>query len=370
MPLLTAVAALALGPHQSVSHPRFDHLAASFAFFGCNRMDVKDWEETKQENPSSANLAQLNRTFQDLANLRPIPNLVFGGGDLVMNYADDQGETLRSQMMGWQKAFQSSPLEGKTIMVPFTGNHETNRKVGKQKLPNPATTAVWNRWFAQSGFRQMATNGPTVTNDKPDKLSADQSQMSYSFDFRQLHFVVLNTDTPTTVLDEKTGQPKVGWVPAKWAQQDIEAAQKNPKIKAIFVLGHRNLIDPTVCTGDSPIDKETGGMLVRTIQANPKVRAYVCAHVHAWDLEPMGGASRAWQVIAGNGGSVLEEDWKPKEGTYFGFVVINVYQSGKVVLRNFRRPTPPEPQRYFEDAPIKPPPARPVDTILFDPAKK
>lgn len=328
---------------------RADSLAISFAFFGCNRIEKKDWEDTRQANPSSANVPQLERTFRDLAEMKPVPSLVFAGGDLVMNYVDDGGEVLTEQLKGWQKLFWESPLAGKTTLIPFPGNHEVNKKVGDLKLPNPLTAAVWNRWFAQSGFKQMASNGP----------AGEQSRLNYSFDVHHVHFVVLNTDTTTS-------DSKVGWIPAEWACSDIEKAQRNPSVKAIFVTGHRNLVDGKSSKGDAPIAAEPAAKLLQAIQANTKVRAYVCAHVHAWDVVNLGGPSKAWQVIAGNGGSKLEEDWHPEGGTFFGFAVFDVYDSGKVVLHSYRRPTPPG---KYSDAMPAPEPARPVDTVLYDPVK-
>ncbi|MGK4495529.1 hypothetical protein ACSLVN_27355, partial [Klebsiella pneumoniae] len=94
--------------------------------------------------------------------------------------------------------------------------------------------------------------------------------------------------------------------------------------------------------------------------------AYVCSHVHAFDVTPLAEDAPSWQVVLGNGGSKLEKDWDPEGGTYFGFGVFDVYESGKIVLRNFRRPTPKKPLKYYEGAPA---PAQPVTVKLYDPGK-
>jgi len=50
-------------------------------FMGCNRIQHKDWKKIKTDDPSSANLAQLHQTFQDIAHLDPVPALpVLHGG--------------------------------------------------------------------------------------------------------------------------------------------------------------------------------------------------------------------------------------------------------------------------------------------------
>src|SRR5436190_22966607 len=106
-----------------------DTLRLSFAFFGCNRIDKEDWDKSKASNPSSANLHQLEQTFQDLSRRTPIPRFVFGGGDLVLGYGDDDGQETYGQLTAWRKQFFQSPLAGKTAMIPFPGNHELNKKV-------------------------------------------------------------------------------------------------------------------------------------------------------------------------------------------------------------------------------------------------
>lgn len=348
-----------------LARPAFesDWIVSSFAFFGCNRVDKEDWNP--KENPSSANLPQLRRTFSDLSALQRIPRYVFGGGDLVLGYADDRGETTHAQLVAWKSEYDRSPLAGKTTFLPVAGNHELNKKTKKGKLPNAPTVDMWNRWLRESGFPQPSANGPKPKDADKDRVAGDQSRLNYSFDDHGVRYVVLNTDTLTSEPDPKTGT-KVAWIPANWAKSDIERAQHRKSTIAIFLIGHRNLVDPTNCTGDSPIDKQPGEILLKALRDNDKVKAYVCAHVHASDIRNLGGKSGAYQIIAGNGGSSLEPDWKPSNGTFFGYVRLETYRSGRVLLTNFRRPTPKEPQRYLEAEPVAPPKAQPISTVLFE----
>ena len=51
-------------------------------------------------------------------------------------------------------------------------------------------------------------------------------------------------------------------------------------------------------------------------------------------------------------------------------VEINVYDSGKVGLVNYQRPTPKPPQKYFEGAPVPPASAQPQpEVILYPPGR-
>jgi hypothetical protein len=57
---------------------------------GCNRIDAAD---VSKENPSTANLEQLNRTFREIAGLRRLPKFLFFAGDLVLGYSSDVSVT-------------------------------------------------------------------------------------------------------------------------------------------------------------------------------------------------------------------------------------------------------------------------------------
>ncbi len=301
-----------------------DPVTFSFAFFGCNRVDKADWDVAA--NPSSANLPQLRQSFQDIAKISPMPKYLFMTGDLVLGYGNDKGEECRKQLDAWISEYKASSLNGKLTMVPISGNHEMNRKVKDEKLASPYTASMWNDWLAVNSLMPKLANGPLVGG--PDQISDDQSKLNFSFDEGNVHFVCLNTDT-------RTKDERIGFVPANWAKADIDAATKAGK--TIFLLGHRNVVDGTSAAGDAPIEPKSGGELIKAMQASPNVLAYLCAHVHAWDVSKVNGAL-PWQIIAGNGGSKLEKAWEPEGGKTYGFAVIEIHQSGTVDLVPYFRP--------------------------------
>jgi hypothetical protein len=150
--------------------PARDPVKRTFVIMGCNRIQHKDWKRIKADDPSSANLPQLQQTFQDIAHLDPTPSTLFFMGDLVVNLEDDDGEELKMQLDAWTSLYKASPLAGKTTLVPLPGNHEMLKKVGEEKdrdeeieVPNPATNARWLKWLRRSGFDSFAkvANGPT-----------------------------------------------------------------------------------------------------------------------------------------------------------------------------------------------------------------
>lgn len=299
----------------------------TFAFFGCNRVDAKDLDPV--HNPSSANQAQLQRTLSEVAAIHPA--LLFAGGDIVNNYADDDGTTLGAQLNGWSAELARFPKS--IALVPVPGNHELNKKVGPQRMPSVLTYPKWSNWLEHSGFL-YGKNGPTPANDPADQLSLDESKLSYTLDKEGVRFIVLNTDTRTTATDPVTGTA-LGWIPAAWATKQLEKAEADKQIRAVFIVGHRNLIAPSEGKGDAPIDTRAAQALIAGMRGKSKLRAYVCAHVHAWNVAPIPGTS-AVQIIAGDGGSKLE-DWATPE---FGWVEVRVAPDGSATYLHHHREVP------------------------------
>lgn len=303
-----------------------DPVTFSFVFFGCNRVDKSDWH--RKENPSSANLPQLRRTFKDIENIKPMPKILFAVGDLVLGYKDDGGAEVRSQLDAWIAEYRTSSLRGKIALVPMSGNHEVNVKVGDDRKESLATTAIWNDWIKTNHLMPTNPNGPKAGG--PDNLADDQSTLNFSFDAGGMHFVCLNTDT-------RVSSGIIGYVPANWANEDIKKASLAGK--PTFVLGHRNIVAPETSKGDAPIEPESGSLLIKGMESGLNVIGYLCAHVHAWDVTKVSKKfPLPFQIVAGNGGSPLEKDWNPSGGTTYGFALIEAHKSGLVTLTPYFRP--------------------------------
>ncbi len=339
-----------------------DSVVFSFVILGCNRIQAADWKKIKNDDPSSANLPQLQQSFVDISKLNPLPNYVFFTGDLVLNLEQDDGKILRSQLDAWSQLYRASPLVGKTTLVPMTGNHEMLQEIDqagkKVEASNPATDPVWVDWLHQNGFDRFAGNGPTPAGQNLDRLQDDQSKLTYSFNDGDRHFIIINTDTLTTTKN-------VGWIALNWIKNDVESAQRNPQAKGIYLFGHKPITPPieTASQADAGIFNDSSSALANQLQsvllANPKVKGYFCAHAHLWEARPLMSSTQPWQVIAGNAGSQLESNWAPAGGTYYGFTVVNVYGSGTVGIVSYTRPVP---DPYYADSA---PPGRPQSEIMI-----
>jgi hypothetical protein len=350
-----------------------DSVKLSFVFMGCNRIQHHDWKAIKDTDHSSANLPQFQQSAVDISQLTPIPPYL----------ESDNGDKLKKQLDAWTKLYDKSPLAGKLTLIPMPGNHEMLQKLDDSKdkddddeveVPNPATDPRWVEWLHKSKFDKFAkaANGPSKDHPKSDHLADDQSEMTYSFDIGDVHFVVINTDTLSTVINPATKHPYIGWIPYHWIEKDVREAQANSKISAIFLLGHKPIIQPKGGEEeDSTIlnikEFPLADNLRTLILANDKVRAYLCAHEHQWDLMPLDKSQRAWQVIAGNAGSQLNSSFL-KAGPFFGFSQINVYSSGKVGLVSYQRQANTNKNLYISGPPTPPPAAQPKPEVILHPA--
>lgn len=313
-------------PQARVDNPAFvasqDPSSERFVFFGCNRVSPDE----ATGNPSTANRAQLDADYQEIAHMSPAPSYLFFTGDLVLNEVAGSA-TLQSQLNAWVSEYQAGPLATSSVLLcAMTGNHEVLVQTGssdESELPNPATLPVWTQTMAAY---LRGDNGPTMATPNPDRLTQDQSKLSYTFQKGNIGFMVLNTDTFTT--DNVNSQ-----VPLFWTDQQLDALQSNSQIQHVFVLGHRpiNSLD----SEENAIQASHGQTLQAQLQAHSKVRAYLCAHAHHWNYQKLG---KLPQITAGNGGSKAEKSFRKKG--YYGYTVVHLKASGKVHIESWGRSIP------------------------------
>jgi hypothetical protein len=318
-----------------------DAVTGSFVYVGCNRLSKGDWDAAA--NPSSANLAQLTRTFSDVTALAQIPAHFFFTGDLVLGL-DPDVTVLSGQLDAWASLYAADPsgIAAKVPVTPLVGNHEmlAKQKVNgtKIELSNPAADPIWTTFLGGHGFGKYAGNGPTAAGANADALSDDQSKLTYSFDDAGVHYVLLNTDTWTTTPDAATGSTQLGWIAMKWLTADLAAAQASSAVEHIVLLGHKPIVSPLgLTTSDEIINPTFTGALELLLDKTDKVRGYFCAHAHLWDARKLPGSRGVYQIIAGNGGSDVEPSFAMP---FFGFTEVRFHASGKVGVIRHDRPVP------------------------------
>ncbi len=288
--------------------PAADSALYSFAIMGCNRIDNSDLNLAT--NPSTANIAQLDRTLNDVMNLSPRPNYLFLVGDLVLGKTTDTS-VLGPELRAWRQHYEASPVAAtgiKLVLVP--GNHEFN--------DGTSSTLCEQKWIEVMAPYIAGNNGPAKGG--PDNLSTDQSKLTYSFNYQDAHFVVMNTDP--------AGQGSS--VPTSWIAQDFAAA-RSAGAKHIFALAHKPAYNWTN-DGTTSLTTANRDALWSEMQTN-HVEAMITAHNHVYRrLQPPG---KSWMIIAGNGGSTLDSNLPTDQN--FGFSVVSVMKSGKVITKAYAR---------------------------------
>jgi hypothetical protein len=294
-------------------------IAYSFVVIGCNRLAAPE----SLGVASTANVQQLNRTFADVTAMSPRPNFLFFTGDLVFGYTNDS-TALDRELKGWIALYQASPLPASGVeLVTIPGNHETDNLAKVAYSPGERT---WLRDMAP--YITRGGNGPAAGG--ADGLQTDQSKLTYSFDFKDAHFVTLNTDPVG----------KDWHVPTSWVASDLAAARARG-VKHIFAIGHKPAYSyPTVATDGLAFDIPARDAYWNVLVAN-QVEGMFSAHNHEYyRAQPTG---KTWQVIAGNGGTPLDATLDmtiPNTGNYFGFTVVSVTNGGRVFSKSYGRDVP------------------------------
>jgi len=297
-----------------------------FVVVGCNRVNPGD-----APGPSTANVYHLNRTFLEVSQLSPLPKYFFFAGDLIDGVGGSNDTAgLLSEYTGWKQLYANSSLSDSGVqMVTIMGNHESESSDNSLAYPAAERTFIRN----MSEFI-IGNNGPKALGltAGTDSLITDQSQLTYSFNYKNLstkndHFVIINTDA--------VGRD---WkAPFVWVNNDVTAARQASSTRHIFVMGHKPAYPSPITPTDGLVMYPYQRNMFWNALQNNRAEAMFAAHNHNWDTvhynynQP---ALSTWQVIAGNGGSPISGAWSDP---YYGYTVVNVYTNGQVTVQNYGR---------------------------------
>jgi hypothetical protein len=285
------------------------------------------------------------------------PELLFFNGDMIMGYGKAAvpaktatvGDIVNSDLVQFytQYAFwrgMVAPLlESGTYVIPVPGNHETQCKAcGKKALA--VNEDAWrtnmgdlildgNRFLAMFGERPA--NASTGDTGAADSLASDQTMLTYSFDFRGVHFAVVNTDPVG----------KDSHAPTAWLATDLSAA-KARGMKQMFVFGHKPAFTyyygPNLPSGPAGLDVDPAARDAFWSVIEQFGATYFCGHEHIFNMTQPRAAQggKAWQVMVGSGGSPFEA--KPSDVTVspatdrsYGYAHVTVLKGGNVQIRAF-----------------------------------
>lgn len=316
-----------------------DERRETFVVLGCNRLDYGD----QQRTPSSANSAQLIADLQEIPQrFNPRPSYIFFTGDLVM--AENHAPLLTQQLTDWTGLWNS--ISQGIPLAPLTGNHEMlyyDESI-QDEVPDPPCGAVWSSIMAPY---IPASDGPTQAAPNLDHVQRDESKLSYTFRLGTTYFICLNTETWEGGLTPAD----VGLVPMNWLQQKLHAAEADPTVRDILVLGHKPVFVLGNLSDEDGLNPTQALPFYTMLNASPKVRAYLCAHAHLWLYgvpTDVPAGSTLPQLVAGNAGSSIESSFAPG---YYGYTLIHRHNSGRITGESWGRPVPTP---YYDQSPQPP----------------
>jgi 3',5'-cyclic AMP phosphodiesterase CpdA len=150
---------------------------------------------------------------------------------------------------------------------------------------------------------EMPENGPTGFKE-----------LAYTFDYKNAHFVTLDTEAFNNF-------HAVGEEQLKWLKEGLEKNQK----RIIFIFGH----DPAYPVHDhigSSLDKYSAQRdELWGIFKQYKVSAYFCGHEHLYNRSIYDGI---YQIITGGGGAPISAP--EGKGGFNNFIVVDVKDNGTV----------------------------------------
>jgi len=296
----------------------------SFVFLGCNRID-KDDVDSPNTNKSTANLPELQRTFTEISKLNPKPVFLFFVGDLVLGL-DKDPKKLTGELDAWKKVYKDasfSPIASSGIkLIAVPGNHESLYMSGKGKKKEEVPWQALPYWMQEmSEFMPAAPINKVGGKDSMDNLQ------TYSFNYGDTHFIMLNTDTYNKNLE-------IGKAPADWIVSDLQNAGKDKSVKHIFLLGHKPCYVDDAKGGDAVMDSQVTNKIWPAMESN-KAEAMLSAHSHQYyRCQPH--ANKSYQVIAGNGGSPYESKLDSAH-QFYGYTIVYVMKNGQVLIKSMGR---------------------------------
>lgn len=216
-------------------------------------------------------------------------------------YADDRAASAyEDQQNAWGKFVE--PLAANAALLGLPGNHEAG---------------MWDLWRGSPAYDLVGNFSAYRARFRfPYQESGSASNMWYSFDYANVHFVVVDTETdylnaPYTA----GGYESEKWGPfndalltqTEWLRADLEQASANRAIRPwIIVMGHRPVYKASKSFG--PPSHYVQDFLEELFWQH-QVDLYLCGHVHAYTrvlptYKNVVTANATTYIVAGNGGNV------------------------------------------------------------------
>ncbi|MDR0269291.1 S-layer homology domain-containing protein [Paenibacillus sp.] len=318
-----------------------DQVLLKFATVGDSRGDSKKQQLNAQDANWQQNTKVIARITKEVQDAKD--DLFVFNGDMIMGYYSDPTNKkaaaayLNKQYSFW-RGLVADMYETGTYVVPVPGNHELQDNLSTGKISTEANENTWRynmgdvimdtlRWKNMFGSEIQGWDENNYPKVGTGGITTSQSQLSYSFDLKDSHFAIINTDP--------AGNDS--HAPTEWLKQDFESAKKRG-LKHMFVFGHKYafpyIIDPASAPTDSlHADLKSWDDFWQVIEDYNAT--YFSGHQHATNFSQPKG--KAYQVIVGSGGSPFDAKNANHAAVdrMYTWANVTVYASGRVHIDNF-----------------------------------
>lgn len=313
-----------------------DKLLFTFSSVGDCRIDNTVTDASAQDQKWLVNTKVLTRMMDEMQTQKS--TMLFYNGDMIMGYTPNSDVNILNREYAFWRGVVGTAFEHGMYVFPVPGNHETqdNYKDVNGKTVKKSTQTNEDTWRDNMGdiivdqkrFAQIL--GDNIAGWDPnnypqigmDRITTQQKQLDYSFDYRGSHFVIINTDP--------TGNDS--HAPTEWLAKDLADA-KARGMKHSFVFGHKlaytYYYDTSATVSGLDVDMNATNAFWKVIQDNKAT--YLSGHEHIFNVSRPNNGS-AYQIVVGSGGSPFEAK-KPTNNPIdrdYAYVTAKVYESGKV----------------------------------------
>jgi predicted phosphodiesterase len=245
---------------------------------------------------NGVNTPVLSALLNHMLKTNPDIKFVIFAGDMVNGHKHDPARTKR-ELLHWKEVM--APIYNSPNIVwpgvwPVVGNHEIRHRDDENNF--------------RDVFQNVYMNGPK-----------DQKGLSYSFDFGNSHFTIINTDAwyygdITDTTDDRRDWHYIKYM--DWLENDIKSAYERG-VEHIFTFSHEMPfpIGGHLRDGLPNLGKNFNGVLDSTRQwyldrrdrfwnmmKKYKADAHICGHEHIYGRQKVEGV---FQILNGSSGAPL-----------------------------------------------------------------
>ncbi|MDA3860230.1 MAG: metallophosphoesterase [Melioribacteraceae bacterium] len=260
---------------------------------------------------NGVNTPVLSALTKHMLENNPDVKFVVFAGDMVNGHRNDPGRTKR-ELLHWKEVM--APVYNHPNIVwpgiwPLVGNHEIRHREDEDNF--------------RDVFQDVYMNGPK-----------EQKGLSYSFDFGNSHFCIMNTDAWYYGDIEDTTDDRPDWHQIKyidWVENDLKSARERG-MKHIFTFSHempfpigghlhdglpnlgRNFKGKMDSTRQYYLDRRDAFWnLMQEYEAD----AHICGHEHTYGRQEVNGV---YQILNGSSGAPLYNfNPRPETDTTIGW---------------------------------------------------